>query len=322
MMARCIKVITRAMAQVFSFSSKPKTHPHPPVFIPLIAEAWTSIGTNRVRALLAMLGIIIGVGSVVLMVAIGSGSQQKVEKAINSLGNNLLIILPGAKPQKGFRVNPQSPVFKENDINNIAQLPSIENVAYSTNRASPKVYSGTDVIEGNLTGVDPEFFPIRNWVFEEGDNFSAEDIRLNKRVVIIGKTIADKFFPDGNALGQTLNMGESKLGFLIIGVLQSKGAGLDGHDQDDGVYIPPTTFKTYFAPYIPSVIQVIFVKIIPTADMDDATEDVKQALRDTQKTPPTVSENFTVYNLVAITKVASDTTAAFSLLLGAIASIS
>lgn len=308
--------------KLFNPPAKAALSPHPPVFWPLVAEAWTSIGTNRVRALLAMLGIIIGVGSVVLMVAIGSGSQQKIEKAINSLGNNLLIVMPGGKKQKGLRSNPLKVKFTVNDLNTLTILPSVEAVAYSTNKMSQKIYFSTVEMDANLTGVSPEFFAIRNWVFEDGDNFNAEDIRLSKRVIAIGASVAERLFPGQNPMGQSISIGEKKIGFLVVGLLQAKGAGLDGRDQDDVIYMPATTFKTYFAPYNPSLIEVIYTKIFPEFDLDVVSDDIKETLRKTQNTPATFGENFTVYNLVAITKVASDTTAAFSLLLGAIASIS
>jgi putative ABC transport system permease protein len=315
----------RFLRKLFAPAIKPITGPHPPVFLPLIAEAWISIGTNRVRAMLAMLGIIIGVGSVVLMVAIGSGSQQKVEKAINSLGNNLLIVLNGGKTQKGMRANLAVLLFDTQDFNAIAQLPEVEAVAYSTNPLPQNYISGSLTTFGNGNGVSPEFFAVRNWVFEEGENFSPDDMKLNKRVVVIGASVAEKLFPNQTALGRTISVGDKKtglMGFLVIGVLQAKGAGLDGRDQDDVVYFPATTFNTYFAPYSNSYMQIFYAKIYPDSDLDEVSDAIKEELRKTQKIPSDTSDNFSVYNLASITKVASDTTAAFSLLLGAIASIS
>jgi len=317
MMARCIELLQK----LFGHSHKPK-HPHPPVFFPLIAEAWISIGTNRVRALLAMLGIIIGVGSVVLMVAIGSGSQKKVEEAIHALGNNILIIMPGGNQQQGLRVNFQQVVFTNKDINALAQLPTVEGVAYATFPVQQAVTSYIFNTKTSMVGVIPDYFAIRNWVIEDGNNFTSEDIRLGKRVTIIGSTIAKKLFPDQNPLGQTVSIGDSKLRFLVIGVLQVKGASLEGRDQDDTVFMPATALQTYFSPYSPSPVQTIYVKVPENVSMSDATDDIKETLRQTQKIPESMGDSFMIYNLDAIMKVQADSTAAFSLLLGAIASIS
>jgi putative ABC transport system permease protein len=295
---------------------------HPPVFWPLVAEAWISIGTNRVRAMLAMLGIIIGVGSVVLMMAIGTGSQQKVQKAIDSLGNNLLIVMPGNKPQKGLRNNPVAANFTAEDLNALLSLPDVEGVAYSTSKATQKVSSGPVEMEVNMSGVIPDFFPLRNWVFEEGENFNLEDLKSGRRVAIIGASVAEKLFPGRSAVGQSISVGEKKIGFLVVGLLQAKGVGLDGREQDDVVYLPTATFKTFFSPFARSLIQIIYVKVSPDYDLDETSDTLKEVLRKTQRIQPGISDNFSVFNLVAITKVASDTTAAFSLLLGAIASIS
>ena len=294
----------------------------PPIFLPLVAEAWVSIGTNRVVAFLAMLGVIIGVGSVVLMAAIGLGSQQKVEQAINSLGNNLLIIFPVGGDTKGLRMNTQTVTFTAEDINRIAELPSVEAVAYSTIQSNQNVNSALSTTSANVTGTVPDFFPIRNWVFDDGDSFTAEDIERNNRVAVIGATIADKLFKDENPLGKTINIGDKKQAFLVIGTLERKGVGLDGADQDNVVYLPATTYKNYFAPYSPSNIQMIFAKVYSSVNMEEVSDEIRDKLRERQKIPENTADNFTVYNLVSITKVASDSAATFSLLLGAIASIS
>jgi len=317
MMGRCIDRLRKWFAP-----SAAAPGLRPPVFLPLVAEAWVSLGTNRVVAFLAMLGVIIGVGSVVLMVAIGTGSQQKVERAINSLGNNLLIIFPVSAEQPGLRLNTQAAVFTAGDIDSIAQLPSVEAVAYSTIQSNQDIASTFSSASANVTGTIPDFFGIRNWVFDDGDSFTAADIQLSNRVAVIGATVAEKLFPGQNPLGKTINIGEKKQGFLVIGTLERKGVGLDGTDQDNVIYVPASTFKNYFAPYGSSNIQMIFAKVISSDHMEDATDDIKEALRTRQKIPENTGDNFTVYNLVSITKVASDSAATFSLLLGSIASIS
>jgi putative ABC transport system permease protein len=322
MMGQCIRSALKAMVRIPSRPRKPLARPHPPVLFPLVSEAWVSIGTNRIRALLAMLGIIIGVASVVLMVAIGTGSQRKIEKAINSLGNNLLLIVPSFSQPRGVSSFPEAATFTENDLNAVSQIEAVEAVAYASGQTSQEIGSTSGNSTSSVTGTIPEYFPIRNWSFEDGDSFTDKDIRLNHRVAVIGATVAAKLFPDRNPLGQTLSLGEKKVGFLIVGVLERKGAGLDGRDQDDVVFVPSTTYKSYLAPYFPSVIQTIYAKVASDRSMEEASEDIEMALRKTQKLKAATSNNFTIYNLVLVTKVASDSTAAFSLLLGSIAAIS
>ena len=247
MMAQCIE----SLRKLFTFARKSLKQPHPPIFLPLVTEAWVSIGTNRVRAMLAMLGIIIGVGSVVLMVAVGSGSQKKVEKAINSLGTNLLIIVRGGSQQRGLRLNSQPAIFTDYDISSIAQLPSVEAVAFTTNQASETITSSFGSTKTTILGTVAEYLPIRNWVLGDGNSFTTEDIRLGKRVAIIGATVAQKLFLDQNALGQTVSIGKSNLGFLVIGVLQAKESRA-GRQR-------PGRYRLY-APYH---VQNLFLSLLP-----------------------------------------------------------
>ena len=294
----------------------------PPVFLPLITEAWISIGTNRAVAFLAMLGIIIGVASVVLMVAIGLGSQQKIERAISSLGDNLLVVYPGNNDPQGLHINTEIAKFSTSDVNRIAELPSVEAAAYITAKATPKVLSNFSSTTAEVGGTIPEYFTLRNWVFGDGDSFTDADVHLNKRVAVIGSTVADKLFHEQNPLGQTITIGEKKQGFLIIGILEPKGPDLNGEDQDNAIYIPATTYQNFFDTYNPLSIAKIFVKVVSRQQMEDTADAITTILRERQKIPETLANNFSVKNIASITKIASDNAATFSLLLGSIASIS
>ena len=287
----------------------------------LFREAWISVAASRLRTFLAMLGIVIGVGSVILMLAVGSGSQRQVQDAIDQLGSNLLIITPGSSDNKGLRSNSISKLTVK-DAEAIAQLPTIFSASPATSQREFQVSAGSNNWNSRITGTTPEFFAIRNWVFAEGQSFTAEDQRLGRRVAVIGATVATELFGEQAPLGMTFRI--NGLPFQVVGLLESKGQGFDGRDQDDAIFIPITTAESKLWGYMfaSGVVQFIFAEAISKDDLELATEDITQLLRERNKLKETEADNFTVRNLTAIARVATDTTKALSILLGAIASIS
>jgi putative ABC transport system permease protein len=287
----------------------------------LSREAWISITASRLRTFLAVLGIVIGVGSVILMLAVGSGSRQAVQDAINKLGSNLLIISPGNSDNKGLRSNSISELTVK-DAEAIAQLPSIYSAAPATSQREFQVSASSKNWNTRITGTTPEFFDIRNWTFAEGQPFTAEDQRLGKRVAVIGSTVAMQLFGSEPPLGMTFRI--NGLPFQIIGVLEAKGQGFDGRDQDDAIFIPITTAESKLWGYTFSagIVQFIFAEAIGKEELETATDEITQLLRQRNKLRETDADNFTVRNLTSIARVATDTTKALSILLGAIASIS
>jgi putative ABC transport system permease protein len=295
-------------------------------FSALVNEAWVSIGTNRLRAFLAMLGIVIGIGSVVLMMAIGAGSQRAVEEGIAKLGSNLLIVAPGSSVAGGLRSGDISK-FDLKDVAAIGQLPSVLAAAAATYPRPFQAASGKLNWNTQVTGVTPDFFDIRNWVFAEGGPFTSDDLQQNNPVAVLGATAAGKLFTDEMGQGITL-VGRSihinGTPFRIAGALQAKGQGFDGRDQDDAVFIPITTAKNrlWGKNFYSSMVQMIFVKATSGETMDEASEEISALLRQRHNVGETKGDNFTIHNLTSIMQVATETTQAFSLLLGAIASIS
>jgi len=292
----------------------------------LVNEAWVSIGTNRLRAFLAMLGIVIGIGSVVLMMAIGTGSQRAVEEGIAKLGSNLLIVTPGSSVANGLRSGDISR-FDMKDASAIGQLPSVLAAAAATYPRSFQAASGKLNWNTQVTGTTPDFFDIRNWTFAEGEAFTGDDLQQNNPVAVIGATVAGKLFPDETSqgisiLGRGIHINGAP--FRIAGVLVPKGQGFDGRDQDDAVYIPITTAKSrlWGKNVFSSMVQMIFAKATSGEAMDEASEEISELLRQRHNLGEAKGDNFTIHNLTSITQVATETTQAFSLLLGAIASIS
>lgn len=284
----------------------------------LFHEAAVSIGMNRLRTFLAVLGIVIGVGSVVLMVSIGTGSRKAVEDKIAKLGTNMLLVTNNYS--SNFRRAYQNITIQ--DIDAIAALPTVL-------AASPYNYGTEDTLvvgnlswKTNLNGVNTDYFVVRDWPLKEGDYFNEEEMRESKRVAIIGTVVEEKLFPGQSALGQVLRI--KNMSFHIIGVLTSKGQGFDGRNQDDIVFVPFSTSQTKLEENYNSYgkVDMGFVKVLSDKHMGQAQYDITELMRERYKLRSTDEDNVTVRNITSVTKIATDTSKALSLLLGAIASIS
>ncbi len=289
-----------------------------PGFTGLLYEAWISLGSHRLRTFLAMLGIIIGVGSVVLMMAIGGGSQRAVEEAVNSLGSNILMVTPGVPGMSGRFTR-----FEVRDAEDIGQLPLVQTAAPASFPRQFPVFVGKFKGDLDVTATTFDYFIVREWDVDEGRLFTGDDVRTGARVVILGATTAEKAFPGENALGRTLTIRGTP--FEVIGVLKRKGRGMDNRDQDDAMFVPITTGDSHLwsrQTGLGGIVQIIYVKAVSADALDSATENIRTFLRKRLKLPETANDSFMVHNLSSITAVASDTANAFSTLLGAIASIS
>jgi putative ABC transport system permease protein len=291
------------------------------MFLGLLHEALISIGASRLRTFLAVLGIVIGVASVVLMLAVGRGSQSAVEESINKLGSNLLIITAGSRNISGLQsANISDLTIK--DAEAMAFLPSIIASSPSTAAQSLQVSAGKNNWNTRITGTTSDFFSIRKWDFEEGDAFSPDDIKLGKRVVVIGATVANKLFAGETALGGIIRI--NNMPFNVIGVLAPKGQDFGGRDQDDAIYLPITTAQNKLPGNfeITGAVQVIYAQAVSREALDFAIEELTDLLRQRHKLRENQGDDFTIRSLSSITQTASDTSRALSMLLGAIASIS
>src|SRR5665213_1103096 len=264
-------------------------------FSGLLYEAWASIGGSRLRTCLAMLGIIIGVGSVVLMLAIGAGSRRAVEEIIDKLGSNLLLIMT----KDDGSGSPSYFSFK--DIDAVASLPSVAAAAPSTMERPFDITSGKQHWKASIVGTTPDNFPIHNWEFAEGDSFTANDIEMGKRVAVIGATVREKLFPDtaGNdasVIGNVLHI--NNMTFQVVGTLKAKGAGMGGNNQDNIIMIPITVAKNVLwgRDYTGGVIQIIFAQAGSKDMLDVATEDIKDALRERRNKHRSTEDSFSIYN--------------------------
>ncbi|MFW0777246.1 MAG: ABC transporter permease [Rickettsiales bacterium] len=284
-------------------------------------EAWLSVAASRLRTFLAMLGIVIGVGSVIIMMAIGTGSQRAVEEAIEKLGTNVIIVTAGSSSNQGLRSNIISELNIK-DANAIAQLPSVLHASPSTSDRNFQVSAGSNNWNARVIGMTPEYFSIRNWTFAEGGSFTDEDQRKGKRVAVIGKTVATNLFGNEFALGRTLRI--NGIPFHIVGITEEKGQSYSGRDEDNIVFVPITTAqsKLWGYRYVEGIVQIIFVQSLTKEVLYNAEQEITELMRERNKLRDADADNFTVRTLNSIAQTATSISQSLSLLLGTIAAIS
>jgi putative ABC transport system permease protein len=288
----------------------------------ILAEAWISMGATKMRSFLTMLGIIIGVGAVVLMLAIGQGVQDKIQSSINSMGNNLFIVLSGSTTSGGIRQSTGSaPTLKGADARDIATLDGVLKTAPAM-PGSAQVVAGASNWSTGVTGVTPDYLSVREWRLRIGVNFTEADQRSAARVALLGQRVATSLFADPDeALGQTIRI--KNLPFTVTGILESKGQSLDGRDQDDVVLIPLSTAqRKLFGGQFPDSVRFIMVKATAEEVMERVEGEMQKLLRARHRLAPNAEDDFTIRNLTAVAQTAAVTGQTLSLLLGAIASIS
>ncbi len=287
----------------------------------IISEALRALRLNRLRTGLTMLGMIIGVAAVVLMLAVGQGAQTTVSQAIDSMGSNLLIVVPGATSSGALRSAAGSvQTLTMGDAQAIAHLPSIKATAPLITGTAQLNY-GANNWSTVVTGVTPDYFSIRNWGTESGAPFTDVDVRSGARVVLLGKLAAENLFGEDDPTGKTLRLKSSP--FVVAGVLAPKGQSLDGRDQDDAVFIPITTGqRQIFGNQFPGTIRFLMAQARSAGSMDEAEAEMNLLLRQRHRIADGAENDFTVRNLAALAAVATGAAKVMSIMLGAIASIS
>lgn len=285
-----------------------------------ILIALEGLNANKMRAILTMLGIIIGVGAVVTMVSIGLGVQQKVENSISGLGSNLLIVMPGANsPSGGVRLAAGSNITLSS-----ADAQAISREVSGVTAVAPSVQRQYQVVFGNqnwvtsVQGATPEFLDVRNFNVVNGAFFGQQDIDARARVAVIGQTVANNLFGDVSPLGQSIRI--NKAPFRVIGLLGTKGQSAVGQDQDDAVIVPLTTAQERLMGI--TYVNSISVQAESTDVINQVQDDVTSLLRVRHRLATDVANDFEVRNLTAIMATAAETTGTITLLLALIAAIS
>ena len=285
----------------------------------LIKIAGKSITKNKMRSLLTMLGIIIGVGAVIVMVAIGLGAKQQIQQQINKLGNNLIVITPGSSNQGG--VSRGAGTFNRLKIEDWEKL---QREGQLLSGVSPVIITRTQAVGGSgnwrttINGVATSYPLIRDWNMASGVFFDQSDIRGIKKVAVLGATVAENLFQGQDAVGQTIRL--RNVPFQIIGVLEKKGQTADGADQDDVVLAPYTTVQNRLSGW--TFIAQILASTGSPADIPAAQEEIRLIMRESHKIAQYDEDDFTIRNQTDLADAAQGTTEVMTLLLAAIAGIS
>jgi len=281
-----------------------------------------ALRVNKMRSALTMLGIIIGVGAVIAMLAVGTGASRKIAEQIASIGSNLIIILPGSTTSGGVRMGAGTqPTLTLGDAEAILKEASaVEEVAPVLNGVAQIVYGHQNWSTG-VVGTTPGMLEVRDWPLESGRAFTQQDVKSATKVCLLGQTVVDSLFGSIDPLGQVVRI--KKIPFTVIGVLSQKGQSPQGQDQDDTIYVPVTTAqKKLFGTSFPGMVRTIMVKAKSTEDLGPAEKQINELLRQRHHLGPKQDNDFSTRNLTQIMQTAEQSTKVMTLLLGAIASVS
>ncbi|WP_105326351.1 ABC transporter permease [Acidaminococcus provencensis] len=289
------------------------------MFRECVKMALEGMVSNKLRTFLTMLGIIIGVGSVIAMVSLGLGMQEQVKENISSMGSNLLIVMSGGRTANGQRIASGSGAkLTYEDAKAIEK--NVDGIKY----VAPGVQSSYQLVAGNqnwntsVQGYTPNIIEIRNYTIADGRMFTEREMSSRDRVCVIGKTVADNLYPDGNAVGQLVRI--NKAPFQVIGVMGAKGQSSMGQDQDDVVFIPLTTAMQRLMGL--TSVRNITIQCENENTINQVQSDVITLLRTRHKIRNGEDDDFTVRNLAEIIKTAQETTGSITLLLAIVAAIS
>ncbi len=281
-----------------------------------------ALRVNKMRSALTMLGIIIGVGAVIAMLAVGTGASARISQQISSIGSNLIIILPGSTTSGGVRMgHGTQPTLTKDDADAILrECSAVQEVAPVLNGVAQIVYGNLNWSTG-VYGTTPGMLNIREWPIASGRPFTEQDVRSATKVCLLGQTVVENLFGSMDPIGQIVRI--KKVPFTVIGVLERKGQSPMGQDQDDTVYIPVTTAqKKIFGTTFPGMVRTIMVKAKSAEDLEAAEQQITELLRQRHRIGPKKENDFTVRNLTQIMQVREESSRVFTLLLGAIASVS
>ena len=274
---------------------------------------------NKLRTFLTLLGIIIGVGAVIAMVSLGNGVKEQVRQNISRLGSNLLIVMSGGRTATGARIQAgQGARLTYEDAQAIES--HVDDALY----VAPQVSSGYQVVAGNqnwttnVTGVTPNILDIQSYEIEEGRNYTTRDMNSRTRVAVIGQTIVENLFPEGDPVGKTIRI--NKAPFTVIGTLAAKGQSANGQDQDDVIFVPLTTAMNRLMGV--TYVRQITIQCKNENVVDSCQGEVEQVLRQRHKIKDGDDDDFTVRNLAALMDTMMETTNTITILLGCIAAIS
>ena len=292
------------------------------LFFSSMKIAFRAIRVHKMRSALTMLGIIIGVGTVIIIVNAGSGAKAQIAKQIASIGSNRLVVFPGSTSSGGVRMGASSKATLT-----ISDADAIRKECQSVELVAPTWGGTAHLVFGNqnwstaVTGTIPDMLQIRNWTLAAGFPFTQRDINTAAKVCLLGQTIVENLFGDIDPIGQVIRI--NKIPFTVIGILDKKGSSPWGGDQDDRVYIPlSTSQKRLFSTHIPGLVRVIMVQAKSPELMFEAEKEINALLMQRHRIRPGQEKDFTVRNVTEIMGIARKTADVMSLLLLTIAMVS
>lgn len=288
-------------------------------FVEILRIALDALLRNKMRSALTMLGIIIGVGAVIAMVAIGQGAQASVDAQISSLGSNVLLVFPSATTRGGVSAGFGSgTTLTEEDGEAIKdQCPA---VAY----LSPQIRMGSQVVYGNLNwatsvqGGSPDYFAIRDWRIQSGDFFTEQDVRGATKVCLLGQTVVQQLFQYEDPIGKTVRI--RNIPFRVVGTLRAKGQNMMGQDQDDIIVVPYTTLQKRLMGHTRT--WGFLVSAVSKDRIDEAQQQITDLLRARHKLGPMDENDFMIRTQTEIAEASSATSRIMTTLLASIASVS
>ena len=281
-----------------------------------------ALRVNKMRSALTMLGIIIGVGAVITMLAVGKGASHKISEQIATVGSNLIMVMPGSTTSSGIRLGSGS---FQNLTRSDAE--AIKNECSSVLTTAPIISGSAQIVYGNqnwaslVIGTDEGMLEVKDWNLFVGRNFYEQDIRSAAKVCLLGQTVVDNLFGNDDPMNKTIRI--KKVPYTVIGVLSGKGQSMMGQDQDDVIYVPISSAqRNLFGRWLPGSVRQIMVKARSTEELERAEMQIKALLRQRHRIGPKEEDDFTVRNLTQMMQMAEEASRVMSLLLAAIASVS
>lgn len=289
--------------------------------LPMLHEAWVSIKTNKLRSFLTILGIVTGVCAVVLMVATGQTLRNEIDKQLASFGGNKLYILPGASKRGGMKGGVNRPSTTYSDYEAILKVKNVKEAAPVFN-ISTRVISNQSNWMTSIVGTTPEYFLINSRELEDGSFFTKEDVEAGSTYAVIGKTVVENLFMEGqNPIGETIRI--RNVPFTVIGVLKEKGSGMGGNDEDDTIIAPLFTVKRRLTSNrFPDLVFMIMLTGESEETLKHVEKRVEALLQERHNLKEYEENDFDIMNLKEISEKISNIGVMLSILLASIASIS
>lgn len=286
----------------------------------LLKIALKALNNNKMRCFLTMLGVIIGVGAVIAMLAIGQGSKNSIKAQISEMGSNMIMIFPGAERRRGVRQSSDDmQTLKPSDYEALERLATTIAAMTPTVNGSGQWINGNNNYPSQAQGVNTQYLEIRQRRMARGEMFTEADVKSAAKVCVLGKTLVDNLFPDGSdPIGKVVRFG--KIPMTVIGVLEEKGYNTMGQDQDDLALVPYTTvMKRVLAT---DYLQGIQASAIDENETDRTIEEVTEILRTSHKLREGEEDNFTIRSMQELAEMISSTSSMMTVLLAAVAGIS